>query len=92
MDRIRPRKYQLSSFHFSKARGHARARAGTQAALLRTLRRERPDLRITDDPRADRAQYLTSWLAVMKADKKAIFAAASKASEAAAFLAALQGA
>jgi antirestriction protein ArdC len=39
------------------------------------------DLRITDEPRADHA-----------ADNKAIFTAASKASEAAAFLAALQGA
>ena len=48
------------------------------------------DLRITDAPRTDHAQYLASWLAVMKADKKAIFTAASKASEAAAFLAALQ--
>jgi antirestriction protein ArdC len=49
------------------------------------------DLRITDDPRADHAQYIASWLAVLKGDKKAIFTAASKASEAAAFLAALQG-
>ena len=50
------------------------------------------DLRITDAPRADHAQYLNSWLRVLKADKKAIFSAASKASEAAAFLATLQGA
>jgi antirestriction protein ArdC len=48
------------------------------------------DLRITAEPRVDHAQYLASWLAVLKADKKAIFTAASKASEAAAFLAALQ--
>jgi hypothetical protein len=48
------------------------------------------DLQITDDPRADHAQYLASWLAVLKADKKAIFTAASKATEAATFLAALQ--
>jgi antirestriction protein ArdC len=48
------------------------------------------DLQITGEPRADHAQYLASWLAVLKADKKAIFTAASKASEAAAFLAALQ--
>jgi antirestriction protein ArdC len=47
------------------------------------------DLRITDAPRADHAQYLDSWLRVLKADKKAIFSAASKASEAAAFLTAL---
>jgi antirestriction protein ArdC len=50
------------------------------------------DLRITDEPRVDHAQYLDHWLKVMKADKKAIFTAASKASEAATFLAALQGA
>ena len=49
-----------------------------------------PIFRITDDPRADHAQYFASWLAVLKADTKAIFTAASKASEAAAFLAALQ--
>jgi len=48
------------------------------------------DLGITDAPRADHAQYLDHWLTVMKADKKAIFTAASKASEAAAYLAALQ--
>jgi antirestriction protein ArdC len=48
------------------------------------------DLGVTGEPRADHAQYLASWLAVLKADKKAIFTAASKASEAAAFLAALQ--
>jgi antirestriction protein ArdC len=48
------------------------------------------DLGIADEPRADHAQYLASWLSVLKADKKAIFTAASKASEAAAFLAAFQ--
>jgi antirestriction protein ArdC len=50
------------------------------------------DLQITDEPRVDHAQYLGHWLTVLKADKKAIFTAASKASEAATFLAALQGA
>lgn len=40
------------------------------------------DLAITDAPRADHAQYLDSWLRVLKADKKAIFTAASKASQA----------
>ncbi len=48
------------------------------------------DLQITDEPRADHAQYLASWLSVMKEDKKAIFTAASKASEATAYLAKLQ--
>jgi antirestriction protein ArdC len=50
------------------------------------------DLGVTDAPRPDHAQYLDSWLTVMKADKKAIFTAASKASEAVTFLASLQGA
>ena len=50
------------------------------------------DLGISDEPRADHARYLTTWLAVLKEDKKAIFTAASKASEAAGFLASLRGA
>jgi antirestriction protein ArdC len=44
------------------------------------------DLRISDTPRADHAQYLESWLRVLKADKKAIFTASSRASEAVEFL------
>jgi len=48
------------------------------------------DLGITDEPRADHAQYLEHWLTVMKADKKAIFTAASKASAAVDYLASLQ--
>jgi antirestriction protein ArdC len=48
------------------------------------------DLGISATPRADHAQYLATWLAVLKEDKKAIFTAASKASEAAGFLASLQ--
>jgi antirestriction protein ArdC len=48
------------------------------------------DLGITDEPRADHAQYIDHWLTVMKADKKAIFTAASKASAAADFLISLQ--
>ena len=50
------------------------------------------DLGITDVPRADHAQYLDNWLSVLKADKRAIFTTASKASEAAEFLASLQAA
>ena len=48
------------------------------------------DLGIADAPRADHAQYLAHWLTVMKADKKAIFTAASKASQAVDFLNGLQ--
>lgn len=45
------------------------------------------ELGITLEPRLDHAQYLTSWLSVLKADKKAIFAAASAASKATDYLA-----
>ena len=44
------------------------------------------ELGITVEPRDDHAQYLASWLSVLKADKKAIFTAASKASAAATWL------
>lgn len=44
------------------------------------------DLGIADAPRADHAQYIASWLAVLKNDKRAIFTAASKASAAVAYL------
>jgi antirestriction protein ArdC len=47
------------------------------------------DLGITPEPRADHAQYIANWLKVLKGDKKAIFAAAAKASEAANWLAKL---
>ena len=47
---------------------------------------------ITPEPRRDHAQYLAHWLKTMKADKKAIFTSASKASDAVDFLNALQAA
>jgi antirestriction protein ArdC len=39
-------------------------------------------LGLSTEPREDHAQYLQSWLLVLKADKKAIFTAASKAQQA----------
>ena len=39
-------------------------------------------LSITDTPRADHAQYIAGYLAMMKEDRKAIFAAAAAASAA----------
>ena len=45
---------------------------------------------ITSEPRPDHANYIADWLEVLKKDKRAIFTAASKASEATAFLIALQ--
>ena len=44
------------------------------------------ELGISLEPRADHAAYLGHWLEVMKADKKAIFTAASQASKAADYL------
>ncbi len=48
------------------------------------------DLGVTLEPRADHAAYIESWLKVLKADKKAIFTAASQAAKATDFLAGLQ--
>lgn len=48
------------------------------------------DLGVTPTPRADHAAYLDHWLRVLKADKKAIFTAASKASQAVDYLIGLQ--
>jgi antirestriction protein ArdC len=39
-------------------------------------------LGLSTEPRADHAQYIASWLRVLKADKRAIFTAASKAQQA----------
>lgn len=44
------------------------------------------DLSISPAPRPDHAHYLLSWLAVLRGDKRAIFAAATQASRAAAFV------
>ncbi len=40
------------------------------------------ELGITNDPRPDHAQYMAQYLAILKNDKKAIFAAAAAASAA----------
>lgn len=47
-------------------------------------------LQISQQPRPDHAQYIQNWLQVLKGDKRAIFTAASKASQAADFLKSLQ--
>jgi len=39
-------------------------------------------LGLSSEPREDHAQYINSWLRVLKADKRAIFTAASKAQQA----------
>jgi len=44
------------------------------------------ELGVTPAPRADHAQYLAHWLTLLKSDKRAIFVAAAKASEAVRYL------
>ncbi|HYC99551.1 ArdC family protein [Brevundimonas sp.] len=44
------------------------------------------DLGIANEPRPDHAAYVASWLQVLNDDRRAIFTAAAKANEAAAFL------
>jgi len=44
------------------------------------------ELGITQETRADHAQYLAQWLRLLKNDSRAIFAASAKASEAASYL------
>ena len=48
------------------------------------------ELGITQDTRADHAQYLANWLKLLKDDNRAIFTAAAKASEAVTYLTSLQ--
>jgi antirestriction protein ArdC len=43
-------------------------------------------LGIAPQPRPDHAGYIAHWLDIMKADKRAIFTAAAKASEAVKFI------
>jgi antirestriction protein ArdC len=50
------------------------------------------DLVITQDVRPDHAQYLASWVQLLKQDSRAIFTAAARASEAANYLRALSAA
>jgi antirestriction protein ArdC len=48
------------------------------------------DLSITNTPRPDHAAYIANWLEVLRQDKRAIFTAARKASQATDYLASLQ--
>jgi antirestriction protein ArdC len=50
------------------------------------------DLGVTLEPRPDHAAYIDNWLTVLKADKKAIFTAASQAAKATDYLGGLQSA
>ena len=48
------------------------------------------DLGISPSPRVSHSAYIDSWLRLLKSDKKALFSAASKASQAAEYLVGLQ--
>jgi antirestriction protein ArdC len=48
------------------------------------------DLDLTPEVREDHASYIASWIKVLKADKRAIFTAASHAQRAADYLQGLQ--
>jgi antirestriction protein ArdC len=48
------------------------------------------ELGISPQPRLDHVQYLKHWLALMKADSRAIFTAAARAQEAVNYLVSLQ--
>ncbi len=48
------------------------------------------ELGVTQDVRADHAQYIANWLELLKRDPKAIFTAAAKASQAVTYLKSLQ--
>ena len=48
------------------------------------------ELLITNEPRPDHAAYLSHWLTVLDRDPRAIFTAASRAQDAAGYLASLE--
>lgn len=47
------------------------------------------EIGISQEPRIDHAQYINSWLKILKHDKRAVFTAAAKASQSTTFLTAL---
>ncbi|MFC3088494.1 ArdC family protein [Tabrizicola soli] len=49
------------------------------------------DLGVSNEPRADHAEYVASWLKVLQSDPRAVFTAAAKATKAADFLLSFQG-
>ncbi|MGC4410940.1 DUF1738 domain-containing protein (plasmid) [Rhizobium rosettiformans] len=82
--------HELTHWSGSKARlsRDLSGRFGTEAYAMEELVAELgaaflcSDLGLVPEPRLDHAQYIKHWLTVMKSDKKAVFTAASKASEA----------
>ena len=82
--------------HFSGAKGRCdrdlTGRFGSSAYAMEELIAELGaaflcgHFQMSSSPRADHAQYLANWLSVLKSDKRAIFTAASKASQAVDYL------
>lgn len=81
--------------HADRCARDLRNRFGTEAYAAEELVAELgaaflcAQLVITPEPRIDHARYIESWLKVLKNDKRAIFTAAAKASQAADYLASL---
>ena len=78
--------------HKSRCDRSLEGRFGSEAYAIEELIAElsaaflSAELGIASEPRIDHARYISSWLRVLKNDKRAIFTAATKASEAAYFL------
>ena len=78
--------------HKSRCDRSLEGRFGSEAYAIEELITElsaaflSAELGIASEPRIDHARYISSWLRVLKNDKRAIFTTATKASEAAYFL------
>ncbi len=78
--------------HQSRCARDLRGRFGTEAYAMEELIAElgaaflAAEIGLDAEPRIDHARYIESWLKVLRNDKRAIFTAAAKASDAAVFL------
>lgn len=96
--------YNVAFHELSHWTGHAtrcdrdlRNRFGSEAYAMEELIAELGaaflcvELGLSQEPRLDHARYIESWLGVLRRDKRAIFTAAAKASQATMFLTDLVG-
>lgn len=78
--------------HADRCNRDLRGRFGTEAYAAEELIAELgaaflcAEIGLSPEPRTDHARYIESWLKLLKNDKRAIFTAASRASQAAAYL------
>jgi len=78
--------------HADRCNRDLRGRFGTESYAAEELIAELgaaflcAEIGLSPEPRTDHASYIESWLKLLKKDKRAIFTAASKASQAAAYL------